>query len=395
MGILFIFLLLTMIDVGNSNVNVFFSHIDEFVEVLCIFYLFLNVRSKGLKDNQAIEFTWIILLSIGVIGSIFWMQQNLVAIVQDMLFTCSKFLIAYLAGFIYFNKRNKNISAVYSIAKILVVVLTLLSIHDLVLPAWFPVSDYRYFMYSQKLFFTHSTYLTHVAATLLFVFVFGSLKNKANMKLYMVMASYLIILAMRTKGIAFLFVFWIVYVYLFIFKAKRREFIYLGGTAVATLLGFDAFESYFLNTERYSPRRLLLLDSLSILKSEFPIGTGFASFGSPVAAQYYSPIYTKLGYGNNWGMGQYNNMFLSDNFWPCIFAQFGFLGAIIFCIVIFLFLKKVIRILKNDKQSGFILLMIMIYMLISSLAETSFFNPTSMLLFFIFAYIEINAMRKT
>ena len=61
---------------------------------------------------------------------------------------------------------------------------------------------------------------------------------------------------------------------------------------------------------------------------------------------------------------------------------------------IFVFMKKAVKMLKRDKREGFVPFMIMLYLLISSFAETSFFNPTSMLLFLIFAYIEVNAAKR-
>ena len=57
-------------------------------------------------------------------------------------------------------------------------------------------------------------------------------------------------------------------------------------------------------------------------------------------------------------------------------------------------MKKAVKMLKRDKREGFVPFMIMLYLLISSFAETSFFNPTSMLLFLIFAYIEVNAAKR-
>ena len=93
-------------------------------------------------------------------------------------------------------------------------------------------------------------------------------------------------------------------------------------------------------------------------------------------------------------MGPVENMFLSDSFWPCILGQFGFFGLVLMCCVIFVFMKKAVKMLKRDKREGFVPFMIMLYLLISSFAETSFFNPTSMLLFLIFAYIEVNAAKR-
>lgn len=393
-SVVFVILLFNRIDVANSIINTICSYFDEIIEVACLIYLAIYSSSKYFRVNGKIVIIWTLFLFIGLLGSLLWREQSIIAVSQDLLITCSKFIIGYLAAYIYFSKRkNNHENSVFCLARMITIILVIISVHDLLLPEWFPQADFRYFMYSQRLLFEHVTYLTHAAVTLLIIFTYANFNSKNNYYVYMLMASYLVIVGLRTKGIGFLLAFWFVYVFLFVLKIKKRGFIYFGAALVVALCGLEVFESYFLNTSRYSPRRILLLDSLKIMVDKFPIGSGFASFGSPLAARYYSPIYVQLDYGNYWGMGQGDNMFLSDNFWPCIFAQFGFIGTVLFCILIGILLKKVMRILRYDKESGFILLMILAYMLISSLAETSFFNPTSFLLFLIFAFVEVNSQK--
>lgn len=75
----------------------------------------------------------------------------------------------------------------------------------------------------------------------------------------------------------------------------------------------------------YSPRNIMLKDSIVLMKSRFPIGYGFASFGSPTASKYYSYLYTLLDYNSKYGMSETDGYFLSDIFWPAILGQFGFL----------------------------------------------------------------------
>ena len=393
-GIVFALLLLITISTGIHMIDSVWGHMDEVMELVCLVYILIHIKSKETRKLSLIIGIWIIMVLDGLCGSLLWRKQGIVAIAIDMIFICSKFMVAYLAGYIYFSKNDRNMTAVYKIAKIFTVVLTLLSVHELIFPGFFEKADFRYFLYSQKLIFMHPTYLTHAAVTLLLGLFYQHMRDNRNNIVYMLMNSYLIVVAMRTKGIGFLGVFWLMYVCLYLLKFKEKWIMYLGGGVIALVLGMSAIKSYFFTVGRYSPRQILLQDSMVIFKRYFPIGAGFATFGSPTAASHYSPLYIELGYENNWGMGPVDNQFLSDSFWPCILGQFGFIGTILMVCIIFIFMRKAIKMINRDKYLGFAPFMIMLYLLISSFAETSFFNPTSMLLFLVFAYIETDMIRK-
>ena len=124
------------------------------------------------------------------------------------------------------------------------------------------------------------------------------------------------------------------------------------------------------------------------MMEHFPFGTGFGSFGSSIAANYYSPIYERLGYQNNYGMSSEYSGFLTDCFLPTIFAQFGFIGLVFLFLIICYFLLISIRKLKINRDAGFAMLMTIVYLLITSVAESSFFNPTAFLFFILFAVYE-------
>ena len=113
-----------------------------------------------------------------------------------------------------------------------------------------------------------------------------------------------------------------------------------------------------------------------------------------MAADHYSPLYTRLGYENYFGMGPTDSQFLTDCFWPAVVAQYGFIGTIIFVLVIGLFLYWSITKMKTSINSGFAMLMILLYCFITSLAESSFFNPASMLMFMLFAAFEADKQDK-
>lgn len=69
---------------------------------------------------------------------------------------------------------------------------------------------------------------------------------------------------------------------------------------------------------------------LLIMKDYFPFGSGLGTFASAAAAKEYSPLYYKYGIDNIWGLTPENPMFLADTFYPIVYSQFGFFGALMF-----------------------------------------------------------------
>lgn len=388
--LLFVLLFFTCANTGTV-IDSYISYSDEIIEIICFIYILRSIQDKFLIRNKRLILIWILFLITGLVGSLLWNGQSLIAIIQDVFFSCSKFLVAYVAAYVYFSHHKCSLQCIVTISKWITVGLCLISIHDLLFKPWYETSDYRYFLNSQKLMFIHPTYLTHAAVTLLLIFTYSMICESKKELPYMFLSSYLILVAMRTKGICFLGIFWVSYIYYFYFKFKNRKIFYLFGALLVLFIGYGTFSDTFLTGgQYYRPRLILLKDSLRIMSEYFPFGTGFASFGSPVAARYYSKMYKNLGYLSYYGMNPEDGQFLSDNFWPTIFGEFGLLGTAIYIYIIALLGKKCInKFNRGEVGSGFIMLMIITYMVITSLAETSFFNPTSMLIFMIFAFCEV------
>lgn len=66
----------------------------------------------------------------------------------------------------------------------------------------------------------------------------------------------------------------------------------------------------------------------------FPLGSGFATYGSEMAARYYSPLYSKYGWENLWALGR-NGKYLNDNFIASIIGQFGWIGFVFYLILLY------------------------------------------------------------
>lgn len=387
--ILFILLLfITCLDSISNNIvlNFLLKHLDEFITMFMLGYISCNYKTVFQKKSLVICIT-IALYMVGFISSCIYHYQPVVPMLIDAFLLSTRFIIGYLAVIIYTSKRNKNITdGLTGIVKIITLLLFLLVLHDLVLSPFFPKSDFRYFMYGLQLMFPHATYLASSAATLLIYLGYKN-KNEEYLK-YMLMATFIGITTLRGKALGFFAAYWFIYIIIKYFKSKNYFFTYFLGIIGTAVIAKDQLTAYFGPLNLYSPRLILFKDGLKLMLNHFPFGTGFASFGSSIATNYYSPLYVKLRYPYNWGMSPSYSAFLSDLFWPTIFSQFGVLGLILFIFIIIYFVKLSIKKMKSNKNAGVAMLMTIVYLLITSVAESSFFNPTALLFFMLFAVYE-------
>lgn len=371
--------------------NTVYKHFDEMLVVIMLAYILLNYNR--LKEKRSLICLWAAFLLCGAVGTIVFGYQSFVVSLMDMILIISKFMIGYLGTYVYAKKLKYNLSnSLFALSKFLIVILFLLTVHDMFFNPFFPKGDYRYFMYSIRLFFYHPTYLGAASITLLIYMAYMS-KSKHTL-IYMILISCVGFFTLRSKTIGFILIFWLLYYYLFALKRNNYKFLICCSVPIVAYVGADQFRANFLLTTNYSPRLIMMKDSFSLAMQSLPIGRGFATYGSPLAAQYYSPLYRSLGYENYWGMSSEYSSFLNDSFWPIIIAQFGFIGLILFIFVIWFLIKTALDVFKNNRFAGFAMMATIINMLINSMAESSFFNMASLLLFMLFAVYEVEGAKS-
>lgn len=83
------------------------------------------------------------------------------------------------------------------------------------------------------------------------------------------------------------------------------------------------------NEYNLTSRSHLYKTSVDILKDFFPLGSGFASFGTLASGLYYSKIYSKYGLTSIEGLSQQDWFSVSDSYYPSL-AQFGIIGIILY-----------------------------------------------------------------
>lgn len=367
--------------IKNEFISNIFGYSDEAIGVI----LFIVVIFKAMKaeitllrfERYMLIFMFIFEL-IGIVSGFVYKYQETAYMFVDA-YTCAKFFIYYLcARLLTQGKLSKDyFLSINRICKIIAVIFFVLSLHEVLFDQWWPNDDYRYFANSVELFFGHPESLARACITFIFLLAYNYRYCKHNIY-YIIMLTIVMIFTFRTKAIVAVFVLFLFYLYFVKFKFKSLVPVGVASVVGAGYLGYNSLYEYYIEIDE-SARRLLTLDSIEIAKQFFPIGSGFGSFASSMAAQYYSKLYIKLGYysRNDLGMGEKMNAFLSDTFWPIIIAQTGWIGLVSFCLALLSMIIYILKSRKTDVYYFWVAISIIAHELISSFAAPAFFYPTA------------------
>ena len=370
---------------NNVNTSItWLQYGDELLTIVFVIYILLH--SRHINDFNLLLVHFIFILT-GIIGTILWNKQIAPAIMQDIL-VCSKYIIAYIFAKTYFRFHAKSIKSIFLVSKIIIWLVFSLSIINWFMPSLFN-TDQDFIQVGQKVIFTHQTYLTSFGVIFLLVFSIYYYIYKHG-AIYLIQASYLILVSMTTKGLAFLIVYWVLYLCIFKLRIRNLKILVVICACGLLLMSYSALFEYFGDSNHYSPRNIMLTDSIRILVEYFPFGIGLAAYGSSVAYRYYSPMYVALGYQNNFGMNLKDEVnYMCDNFWPCIFGEYGFCGTILFLAIIVMFVKMCINQYKLNKHLGYISFAAIVYLLITSTAETSFFGINGVIFMLLLGMLQV------
>ena len=121
---------------------------------------------------------------------------------------------------------------------------------------------------------------------------------------------------------------------------------------IVLLLGTFQIQTYLMNVN--APRYLFFYYGGKTANTYFPLGSGFATFGSDQAARNYSRLYYQYGFNSLFGMNTEDGSFLSDTFWPMAIGQFGWIGSILY-ILIYVRIFFSFKLMKlNSEQKAFL-----------------------------------------
>lgn len=382
---------------GNSPIAMFFSYLDETIAIveviyLLFYYLFLN---KDMRYESKIFLSLLFLNLIGFLSTVLNGKNSSFASLEDV-FNCNKFVISLFFGIVITRKSKKTQAFFWNINSVSKGIVGLLFLLDLINiisgNRIFESPGIRYYINTQQLFFAHPNDFGQAILLCLFVLLFNLDYRKTNIN-YIFLGTFCVISTMRIRMVAFVVVMLVFYFYFYYFKIKsKRPLVYLM-LLVVIIVGANQFINYYGNT--YQTRNIVTIESIGLANFFFPFGVGFGNYGTNMARQNYSPYYYLLGFNEIWGLNSVNDTFLTDQFWPAVLGQFGWIGLIFFILSIWLMYKQISFFKKKVNSVIMTGLLVLIYEIITSFGETAFYNPSSFSFFFIFGVcIELIDMKS-
>ena len=347
-----------------------FSYYDEILAVSSLLSLFFSMAMRKSRFTREMKIALCLLFAIVVIGLF---GNFLSGIVSDTFFilvdilACSKFFIIYFALKSILGNTSYFVSYMARESKVLLV----LMLACLVINQFVDIGmtyEMRYGLKAFQFVFIHPTHMVTLSLACM-AFIYSDASN--GWKKYIGIALVLMAMSLRSRWVALALV--IVLIIIFVKKGSTRApFVVIGVGSVSAFLVGQAQMSVYYGSASESARGHLMTTALSVFQNFFPLGAGFASFGSGVTKTIYSPLYYQYGLQNVYGLAPNNPSYLTDTFWPVVLAQFGFLGLIIWLLLL---IMLVVDFYRLGIASGMLVLSLTMIaaILISTTASGSIF----------------------
>ena len=158
-------------------------------------------------------------------------------------------------------------------------------------------------------------------------------------------------------------------------KIKLYDIIVLG--ILIIILAWQSIYVYYIYgaTVDY-PRAMTMLGGIKVANTAFPLGSGWGTFASYYVSVFYSPVYVKLGWENHYMLGKgIGEHFLTDNYWPSIFAETGWIGFAGFFISLLALIIELSKLYYFDKKLYASSMLIIGFMFVTTFESSSFANP--------------------
>lgn len=348
-----------------------FSYYDEILAVSSLLSLFFSMAMRKSRFTREMKIALCLLFAIVVIGLF---GNFLSGIVSDTFFilvdilACSKFFIIYFALKSILGNTSYFVSYMVRESKVLLV----LMLACLVINQFVDIGmtyEMRYGLKAFQFVFIHPTHMVTLSLACM-AFIYSDASN--GWKKYIGIALILMAMSLRSRWVALALV--IVLIIIFVKKGSTRApFVVIGVGSVSAFLVGQAQMSVYYGSASESARGHLMTTALSVFQNFFPLGAGFASFGSGVTKTIYSPLYYQYGLQNVYGLAPNNPSYLTDTFWPVVLAQFGFLGLIIWLLLL---IMLVVDFYRLGIASGMLVLSLTMIaaILISTTASGSIFS---------------------
>lgn len=308
--------------------------------------------------------------ALGLLANYLYDIQGVHSAIAVDVFTCIKFPVALISSCVIFRDDDCIFRLVEVEARLLSVTMLILALANLLFDFGMGAGP-RYGLRSSFSFVLGHPTMVVAANVGLTLILFRDRRRNAP---WIVMSLAVICLSLRSKGLAYA----AVAIFLWITYGKGRlSFFHVAlGVLCAVLIGYDQFSYYFFSDG--AARGELTRAAFEIAGDYFPLGSGFATYGSSVTSDpaAYSPLYYQYRLSGIYGLGPTNASFLSDTFWPTVMGQFGWVGACFYVLAV----GSLFKWLLDMGTARLSVILCVSYLLISSTSEATLFHPLAIYL---------------
>ena len=318
-----------------------FSYYDEILGMYSFCYLWTKFASNQLHPKlRGIMILLAILSLISIISNITsGICNNIFAILIDALCLWKTFACFMLASQIFKNNNTGDsiISILYRPATWTIYILAGLSIIgqavNIGVTSQSAISGLKAFR-----FFWNSSVQTGWLIICCIIIIALSDISKRKFQKYLMVAGIPLMLTMSSMIYCWIIAMLILFI---ILKYKNKfKIIYIIPIALAVILfNWEDIQTYFID-ETSSVRITLIRKGIEVANRFFPLGAGFATYGSEMASRYYSKLYVEFGWGNSWAFKS-NSGFLNDAFFASIVGQFGWIGFVLYLLALYQLFKMI------------------------------------------------------
>ena len=306
------------------------SNLDEAAALLGLLSLLNGLRSRRVREAIGYELVMLCGMLFLALASnlIFGVVRTPSYILNDM-FSFSRIFLVYLGTIAFFELYPGSIhrvlralggaSGAFIVACFTCGVLNLVGVVDMYNSVRFGIRTFSF------VFGNASQFGVFVGAALGLYVISGHTGRLVEMM-------GIIVLFMTAKGTSLIIA--LIYVLLdLLLRGKIKWWhIALAGLGLIFALRYQ-IETYILNAS--APRALLIYYGLVTSVTYFPLGAGFATYGSNMAAVHYSPLYYRYGFDQRKSLGEIDpltgaGVYLNDTYLGMIFGEFGFIGTVLF-----------------------------------------------------------------
>ena len=342
-----LFFLLLIAPLMTSYISAF-SSLDEIIAIIGIGMVCNNYILKNCISGRNIFFLLIAIICIGTISTIIYKIAPLpIAVVYDLILLVKPFVIFLMFFIIPEIIKEEILKGLNIIAKIIFIFIFIYYIVYKIFGFFLMSNVFPILSNMAQVSWLRIVCLNIIAAT----------NDRKITKKYIVIF-YLGLFITGVGGFASaLFASMTLFLYLYRENKERKLHIWqimiLAGACF--IFAYSDLQDYIFSG--YAPRALLLRYGFITAINYFPLGSGFASYGSEMAKRYYSKLYYEYGFDRIWSMSfeanragsNYGVTTLNDCYLGMIVGQYGWFGF--FCYIGIMY--KIYKILSGGHNNTY------------------------------------------